>query len=1087
MEWTLSILSSQDRALYEDGTLSLAGLRSAWERRDPRLAEYIIKLVALDPASTELGEAAREQKPTYFDVINLTSWEVNRRVSAIDPSTPGTTGYSRPRRQRAIGQVYSDVFSTLETEATLSYLPDRLKTFALIEELWSDNTAYSRSSLLRVVREVPMKWGPWRGLKRIFKQSIERQDWEVFAALTVRFEQELQRTRVQRGSRERSPLIPDEDGTLEQTSPRKNADNPYYTSRYSWDNRRAEASDINGRTFEYLLRRAWRVLRRLAEASPAAYPYIMASVLGEYHSSVRVQGLAEALEFRPELWTTDSAPLMQLTEKSSNASVLNFAFSALEKSFREELKQADPAWVLRLARSERRMARRLAVRWFMEPLCGYEQGLFHEMGLQQSVLAFLDYTDETQTGWGSPDRFNEWEERRWLQSWKSNAGNKQSWPALARQYALDYIKANYTVIAEDLPLSKVMWLLRHKEESYRELGAFLLYPGEAKSPYDAQLDLTFWTDLLEDPRTFDMAERAIRRKFSGVELTSAWYADRLLSSHTSVRKLALSFLRDETKYRTDDDWLLFHTTIARSHDAVNDILQLSLYQLSRRDNAGKALLDELDTSFFRMLLVHPKAPCHQALIDWCEGGRLKPSALGFDFLKHLSTKADWEAGGWRTHLGDEETDAHEELEYNGTVGSAVRRWLRTAASVTDIGYTWVKDRVEHFESSHDFIRDIFRREMPFSQLAEDPSSPVAAEAGVAAILEKILSEADAKSRLANFYRTFLLSRHELLRRDSDPNLPPLSEALVLPRSALNFGWFERMAVDEREPIRALGMQLANVEMSRWTEVTPLTFTRLKPLLRDAFQDIRRYLIRSITAPRRPEGRLEVDRPQFKVDDLYAFCFDTSRDLRELGMEIIVRLPQRFGQPEQLLQLSESTDPRVRELVIEVVWRQFRTLSVTEDWQPFERSVVPQSLSLARSQRVVALPIPPPDGLSAKDAKSNRKYLGQGVAKQSATALRARDAFEVFVRSVLFQLPPVRQSPKLPPRAYPLEVSWRNKRTLIIAVRDLAVKDRSFAEFILPILQEFQNVRGKMVREASVTALAYIQMSHPDLSALVDNA
>jgi hypothetical protein len=59
--------------------------------------------------------------------------------------------------------------------------------------------------------------------------------------------------------------------------------------------------------------------------------------------------------------------------------------------------------------------------------------------------------------------------------------------------------------------------------------------------------------------------------------------------------------------------------------------------------------------------------------------------------------------------------------------------------------------------------------------------------------------------------------------------------------------------------------------------------------------------------------------------------------------------------------------------------------------------------------------------------------------------------------------------------------------LIIAVRDLAVKDRSFAEFILPILQEFQNVRGKMVREASVTALAYIQMSHPDLSALVDNA
>lgn len=1082
----MSILSSQDRALYEDGTLSLAGLRSAWEGRDPRLAEYIIKLVALDPASAEMGAAAREQKPTYFDVITLTSWEVSRRVGAIDTAIPGTTGYSRPRRQRAISQVYSDVFSTLETEATLSYLPDRLKTFALIEELWSDNTAYARSSLLRVIREVPMKWGPWRGLKRIFKQSIEQQDWEVFSALTVRFEQELQRTRVQRGSQERSPLIPNTDGDLEQTSPRNSAQDPYYTSTYNWDNRRAEARDINGRTFAYLLRRAWRALRRIADASPAAYPYIVAEVLGTYPSSVQVQALSEAFQYRKELWTKDITPLMQLTEKSSNAKVLDFAFAALEGNFREELKQAEPAWVLRLARSDRRQARRLAVRWFIEPICGCEQGLFHENGLQQSVLAFLDYDDDQHTSWGSQDRFNEWEERRWLQSWRPEAGNNPSWPAFARQYAVDYIKANYTVIASDLPLSKVMWLLRHKKSAYRELGGFLLYPGEKKSPYDAELDLTFWTDLLEDPRTFEMAELAIRRKFSGVELTSIWYADRLLSRHASVRKLALAFLRDETKYRADDDWLLFHKTIVRSHDAVSDILQLSLYQLSRRDSAGASLMDELDTSFFRMLLVHPKEPCHQALIDWCEGGRLEVAALGFDFLKHLSTEADWEAGGWRPHIGDEHDDAHEELSYNGTIGAAVRRWLRTTASVTDIGYNWVKHRAELFESSYDFVRAIFRREMPFSQFADDPSSPAAAATGLSVILEKILAETDAKSRLARFYREFLLSRHELIRRYTDPNLPPLPEGLVLPRSALSFAWFERMAVDERLPIRELGMRLADFEMSRWTEVTPLTFTRLKPLLRDAFQDIRRYLVRSITAPRRPEGRLEVERPQFKVDELYAFCFDTSRDLRELGMEIIVRLPQRFGQPEQLLQLSESTDPRVRELVIEVVWRQFRALSVTDDWQPFERSVVPQSLSLSKSQRVVALPIPPPDGLAAKDAKSNRKYLGQGVAKQSSTALRARDTFEGFVRSVLFQLPPVRQSPKLPPRAYPLEVSWRNKRTLIIAVRDLAVRDRTFAEFILPILQEFQNVRGKMVREASVTALAHIQMSHPDLSALVDN-
>ncbi|MFT4978197.1 MAG: hypothetical protein ACI8S6_004105, partial [Myxococcota bacterium] len=435
---------------------------------------------------------------------------------------------------------------------------------------------------------------------------------------------------------------------------------------------------------------------------------------------------------------------------------------------------------------------------------------------------------------------------------------------------------------------------------------------------------------------------------------------------------------------------------------------------------------------------------------------------------------------------------HEEISYNGTVGAAVRRWLRTAASISDIGYRWVLDRVENFDSSYDFIRDLFRRELPLAQLAEDPSAADASSQGVAAILELILEETDAKSRRTNFYRDFLFSRHEIARRDDDPNLPPLDEGLVLPRAALSFDWFERMSVDEREPIRALAMKLADYEMSRWTDAAPLTFPRLKPLLRDAFHDIRRYLIRAITAPRRAEGRLDVERPQFVVEELYAYCFDTSRELRELGMEIIVRLPQRFGQPEQLLQLSESTDRRVRELVIQVVWRQFRTLPVSDDWQPYEKSVVPHSLSLSKSQRVVALPIPPPEGLAAKDARSNRKYLGQGVPRQADVVLRARQAFEAFVRSVLFQLPPVRQSPKLPPRTQPVETAWRNKRTLIVAVRDLSVRDRSFAEFILPILQEFQHVRGKMVREACLTALAYIQMSHPDISALanpdlVDNA
>ena len=102
-------------------------------------------------------------------------------------------------------------------------------------------------------------------------------------------------------------------------------------------------------------------------------------------------------------------------------------------------------------------------------------------------------------------------------------------------------------------------------------------------------------------------------------------------------------------------------------------------------------------------------------------------------------------------------------------------------------------------------------------------------------------------------------------------------------------------------------------------------------------------------------------------------------------------------------------------------------------------------------------------------------------------LTGTDALQDFIRSALFQLPPIRQSPKLPPRGYVVKTAWRNKRTLIGAVRDLAVRDRGFAEFVLPILSELRAVRGQMVADASLVALAHLHAAHPDLNALGDLA
>ena len=57
-------------------------------------------------------------------------------------------------------------------------LPERLWLDAIVLELWEEQGAYARSVLLQIVRDVPIKWGPWRALKLIFKQAEERHDTE---------------------------------------------------------------------------------------------------------------------------------------------------------------------------------------------------------------------------------------------------------------------------------------------------------------------------------------------------------------------------------------------------------------------------------------------------------------------------------------------------------------------------------------------------------------------------------------------------------------------------------------------------------------------------------------------------------------------------------------------------------------------------------------------------------------------------------------------------------------------------------------------------------------------------------------------
>ena len=75
-------LSYQDKALWERGDLSLNGVRAALTRRDPRLAEYIVKLTQLDPALDEEESNKHAQAFKYQDLISeLSPWRFSSKYS----------------------------------------------------------------------------------------------------------------------------------------------------------------------------------------------------------------------------------------------------------------------------------------------------------------------------------------------------------------------------------------------------------------------------------------------------------------------------------------------------------------------------------------------------------------------------------------------------------------------------------------------------------------------------------------------------------------------------------------------------------------------------------------------------------------------------------------------------------------------------------------------------------------------------------------------------------------------------------------------------------------------------------------------
>ncbi|MFP3409584.1 hypothetical protein SB757_33750, partial [Pseudomonas sp. SIMBA_065] len=65
---------------------------------------------------------------------------------------------------------------------------DRYKIHIILTELWEDGSAYSRTILKQAITALPISYGVWKGLKRIYKHAEFSQDYEIFGQIAAKID-----------------------------------------------------------------------------------------------------------------------------------------------------------------------------------------------------------------------------------------------------------------------------------------------------------------------------------------------------------------------------------------------------------------------------------------------------------------------------------------------------------------------------------------------------------------------------------------------------------------------------------------------------------------------------------------------------------------------------------------------------------------------------------------------------------------------------------------------------------------------------------------------------------------------------------
>lgn len=1083
--------------------LTLDDVRKAWDARDPRLITLIEQLCDQPVPAPETPVRAGALTFDTF-LTQLRSWNYRQKS----------------KEEQAHYRI--ETLKALEAPGAEVPLADKLKVHEVVLALWESNDALARDYLLRIIARVPLVYGPWKALKRIFKEAEAKSDTEVYGAVAARL------------------------------------DMAHAGASYG--------KQVSGATIAYLVRRAWRYLRRVGLHLPATYPDVACEFLVNYTDNVQLKNTwvfnhilfhdskkygrsnfrfgwndkaAEPTNLKNraygDTWKRSHRPLFSLLERAKSDAVRDYATAALKTDFRQILRDTEPAWVVRLVAVPSRAIHDFVV-WLLQNVPKFEQSAFRTLGLHEAVLRLFD----------SPS-------------------------ADARKYAANYARTH----ARDLPVGELIRLANNSNEDVRKLATDLLAEKDPRTG----VGLEAWGQLLETRYGHKFAADSVTKHFGANELTPEWFQGRLLSRSDDAFEFAKKLLP-----KTHDLKALgapFFIQLLRAADPDRAPAVAERVGEYATEQLGKFDLGAVPQDQLHWLALFPGAA--GAVDDWVERGKLKPHALGIDFLKALAFQPDWDAAPWLGAFKAANGQWAKELSFDEGRAGRVLRWFADVRKFTnaELGLDWLLRVVARSEPVyHDFASDrLIRTFVPAEFAPRDGAAGATAGPGAAGPVDLAKAsfcftgtlanitpkEAEAKVKGANGTVAANVSPklHYLVVGDSGspflgqgqkgakyikaeelnanganisiisetaflqmlggyrvaasgdavargcerlwqlmvapgpadapvgrfareyvrrhhPNIAqklankPVDPGAEVPQSFLTLERVLPLFSESRKPLRELALELAGWEFARWNPGVD----HLVDMADIPFMDVRRFVAKSLLAEDAPPNRpFRLDPAKLEPSAVYRFCESNDEETRALGMELINRLP-KLRVPEELFRLSESPDRKVRAFVIRALWTVYRDRGLTPDWKP---------------------PVPPKPTVGAKakkDAEKAAANRGEGVPHKPEKWPAEKPTLSAFLRRILFELPPGRPEksrdavedtdPNDPNAPKPDKVvsvkplpARRAKLDLIEVMRDLGLEDKAFGAGILPLLDEFLLSRGTSERAACLVAVTRIRHKYPE--------